>query len=147
MGAGGGAPARCLSVFSDAGERPADAAGIRPAGHGQAKLFDADNHGKRVIASGVHQVVNYAQDYSKTAAYVVLINLGGRPLELPTGGGDKEWPRFVDLGGVRVHLISFARSARSAPARWARLSRSQSPGRIWSTRTPGPEPVRPVETR
>lgn len=72
----------------------------------EVKLFDADNHGKRVIASGVHQVVNYAQDYGKTAAYLVIINLSGRALELPTDGGEKDWPHFVDIGGVRVHLIA-----------------------------------------
>lgn len=72
----------------------------------EVKVFDADSHDKRGIASGVHQVVNYAQDYGKSAAYLVVINLSGRALELPTDGGDKEWPRFIDLGGVRVHLLA-----------------------------------------
>jgi hypothetical protein len=72
----------------------------------EVKVFDADSRDKRSIASGVHQVINYAQDYSKTAAYLVVINLSGRALELPTDGSDKNWPRFVDIAGVRVHLIS-----------------------------------------
>jgi hypothetical protein len=72
----------------------------------EVKIFDADTHDKRGIASGVHQVINYAQDYSKNAAYLVIINLSGRAVELPTDGSDTNWPRFVDIAGVRVHLIS-----------------------------------------
>ena len=72
----------------------------------EVKVFDADSRDKRSIASGVHQVVNYAQDYGKSAAYLVIINLSGRALELPTDGADKDWPPFIDLGGVRVHLLA-----------------------------------------
>ena len=43
--------------------------------------------------------------YGKTAAYLVIINLSGRALELPTDGEEKAWPRYVDLEGVRVHLV------------------------------------------
>ncbi len=71
----------------------------------EVKVFDADSHDKRGIVSGVHQVINYAHDYGKTSAYLVIINLSGRPLELPTDGSEKAWPRYVDLSGVRVHLI------------------------------------------
>lgn len=72
----------------------------------EVKVFDAGSHDKRGIVSGVHQVINYAQDYGKSAAYLVIINLSGRALELPTDGSEKTWPPFVDIAGVRVHLIA-----------------------------------------
>jgi hypothetical protein len=71
----------------------------------EVKLFDTDNHPKRGIGSGVNQVVQYAHDYRKNAAYLVIINLSGRALELPTDGDEKAWPRYIDLEGVRVHLV------------------------------------------
>jgi hypothetical protein len=72
----------------------------------EVKVFDADSHDKRGIVTGVQQVLNYAQDYNKAIGYLVIINLSGRPLELPTDGPEKAWPRYVDLSGVRVHLLS-----------------------------------------
>ncbi|RAS59266.1 hypothetical protein C8D87_115127 [Lentzea atacamensis] len=71
----------------------------------ELKLFDADNHGKRVIAAGLNQVTHYAGDYNKTVAYLVIVNLSGRALELPTDGEAKVWPRYIELGGVRTYLI------------------------------------------
>jgi hypothetical protein len=59
---------------------------------GEVKLFDADNHGKRVLATGVNQATQYAQDWRKTTGYLVIINLSGRPLELPTDGPKDAWP-------------------------------------------------------
>ncbi|SDF30016.1 hypothetical protein SAMN05660662_1783 [Blastococcus aurantiacus] len=72
----------------------------------EVKVFDADGHDKRGITSGVHQVIHYAQDYGKSTAYLVVVNLSGRALELPTDGTGKQWPPFVDIAGVRVHLIA-----------------------------------------
>lgn len=72
----------------------------------EIKLFDAGSHDKRGIVSGIHQVINYAQDYGKKSAYLLIINLSGRPLDLPTDLSEKVWPPTVDVGGVRVHLIA-----------------------------------------
>lgn len=72
----------------------------------EVKLFDADNHGKRELAVGLNQVVSYAHDYGKGAGYLVVINLSGRPLELPHDGEGKTWPPFIEVGGVRVYLIA-----------------------------------------
>jgi hypothetical protein len=72
----------------------------------EVKLFDAGNHGKRELAVGLNQVVNYAHDYGKGAGYLVVINLSGRPLELPHDGEGKTWPPFTEVGGVRVYLIA-----------------------------------------
>ena len=72
----------------------------------ELKIFDGDARGKRHLASGVNQVVQYAQDYGKTAAYLVIINLSGRVLELPSIGASNAWPPHVKTAGVRVHLIA-----------------------------------------
>lgn len=89
----------------------------------EVKLFDTNNHPKRGIASGVNQVVQYAHDYRKGAAYLVIINLSGRALELPTDGDEKAWPRYIDLEGVRVHLVV----VRALPVESAsKLGRAQS---------------------
>jgi hypothetical protein len=68
----------------------------------EVKLFVDD---KRPLAGGVHQAVLYAQDYGKSNAYLVVINLSGRPLELPTDGDEKAVPKYIDVGGVRVYLL------------------------------------------
>jgi hypothetical protein len=72
----------------------------------ELKVFDGDARGKRHLASGINQAVQYAQDYGKTAAYLVIINLSGRALELPSDGASDAWPPHVEMAGVRVHLIA-----------------------------------------
>jgi len=49
----------------------------------EVKIFDADNRGKRHLAAGVNQAISYATDYGKQVAYLLIINLSGRPLNLP----------------------------------------------------------------
>lgn len=72
---------------------------------GEIKLFDADNHGKRELATGMNQAVQYAQDWTKNTGYLVIINLSGRPLELPTDGPKSTWPSYLDFSGTRVYLV------------------------------------------
>lgn len=81
----------------------------------ELKLFDNDNKGKRHVASGVHQAVHYANDYGKNTAYLVIVNISGRSLNLPTDSDSKRWPPVLDVGGVRVYLIT-ARGNRRASA-------------------------------
>lgn len=69
----------------------------------EVKLFTDD---KRSIAGGLHQAVLYAQDYGKSSAYLVIMNVSGGPLHLPTDGEDKQTPRYLDVSGVRVYLVS-----------------------------------------
>lgn len=71
----------------------------------ELKVFDAANRGKRHLASGVHQAIQYANDYGKSVAYLVIVNISGRPLTLPTDGDPKLPPPYLDVAGVRVHLI------------------------------------------
>lgn len=79
---------------------------------GEVKLFDAGNHGKRELATGVNQATQYAQDWGKATGYLVTINLSGRALELPSDGPKGVWPPYLELGGVRVYLIT----VRALPA-------------------------------
>jgi hypothetical protein len=72
----------------------------------ESKVFDGANRDKRHLASGVHQAIQYANDYSKDVAYLVVVNISGRPLALPTDGDPKQPPPYLDVAGVRVHLIA-----------------------------------------
>lgn len=73
----------------------------------ELKLFDGKDRGKRHIASGVHQALQYANDYAKHVAYLVVINISGRPLNLPSDAATgMTWPPHIEIGGVRVHLIA-----------------------------------------
>lgn len=89
----------------------------------EVKLFDADNHGKRVLGAGLNQVTQYAHDYGKTSAYLVIINLSGRALQLPTDGEPNAWPRHIDLAGVRTYLIPVrARPPESSASKLGKAS-------------------------
>lgn len=90
----------------------------------ELKLFDAGSKDKRHVASGLHQAHQYAVDHGKSEAHLVIMNLSGHPLELPTDGDDNQWPRYIDLAGVRVFLV---------PVRGKRLASASKLGK--------PEPV------
>lgn len=82
----------------------------------EVKLFLSD---KRPVATGVHQAVMYAQDHGQSTAYLIIINLSGRPLNLPTDGPTGQTPSYLDISGVRVYLVALralppARSASKA---------------------------------
>jgi hypothetical protein len=72
----------------------------------EMKIYDADNRGKRHLASGINQALQYASDHSKQVAYLVIINLSGRPLTLPSEDDPKIWPPRISVAGVRVYLIA-----------------------------------------
>jgi hypothetical protein len=72
----------------------------------ELKIFDGEGRGRQYLAAGVTQVVQYAKDYAKTAAYLVITNLSGRALELPSDGPADAWPPHVELAEVRVHLVA-----------------------------------------
>jgi hypothetical protein len=76
----------------------------------EVKLFDSDR-GKRHLASGVHQAISYASDYGQQVAYLVIINLSGRPLTLPSDDDAKLWPPRITVAGTLVYLIA----ARALP--------------------------------
>lgn len=70
----------------------------------EVKVFNGADHGKRVLASGVTQSVQYAKDFGQKHAYLVVVNLSGRVLELPSDGQAQHWP-YLDVSGVRVHIV------------------------------------------
>jgi hypothetical protein len=71
----------------------------------EVKLFDGKNAGKRAVATGVNQAVQYAQDYGKSLAYLVVIDLSGRGLAFPSDAPAAEWPARLQIAGVTVHLL------------------------------------------
>lgn len=72
----------------------------------EVKLFDAKDKNKRELAGGLNQALQYAQDYGKTVAYLVVINLSGRDLQLPTDGEPGTWPPRIEIAGVTVHVVA-----------------------------------------
>lgn len=72
----------------------------------EVKLFDAKDKGKRDVAGGLNQAVQYAHDYGKTVAYLVVVNLAGRDIQLPTDGEPGVWPPRVEIAGVTVHIVT-----------------------------------------
>lgn len=71
----------------------------------EVKLFDGDTYGVPYIAKGLNQALSYAEDYGKTTAYLVVINLTDRPIDLPTDGENGDWPPRLMTGSVTVFLI------------------------------------------
>lgn len=71
----------------------------------EVKLFDGDDKNKRHVATGVQQALLYAQDYDQSSGYLAIVNLSGRPMELPTDGKAGGGFPYIDLSGVRVHLV------------------------------------------
>lgn len=73
---------------------------------GEVKLFDAVNHDKRKLAGGLNQALQYALDWGKSTGYLIIVNLSGRPLDLPSDGPPEIRPPYLDVSGVRVYLLA-----------------------------------------
>lgn len=72
---------------------------------GEIKLFDGENRRKRELAKGFNQAIQYAQDWGSSTSYLVIVNLSGRTLELPSEGSVDSWPSYLDVGGIRVYMV------------------------------------------
>jgi hypothetical protein len=72
----------------------------------EVKIFDGADRGKPYLAKGANQVTHYAIDHSKQVAYLVIINLSGRPLSFPDTADSKTWPPYVEIAGIRVYLVA-----------------------------------------
>lgn len=72
---------------------------------GEIKLFDGKNRGKRELGKGLNQAIEYAHDWGTPSAYLMIVNLSGRVLELPSDGLKEAWPPYLDVGNVRVYMI------------------------------------------
>lgn len=71
----------------------------------EGKIFGGSGRGVSYLAKGVRQVVEYAHDYNQSVAYLVVFNIEKRLLQFPTDGTSGSWPPYVELSGVRVHLV------------------------------------------
>ena len=94
----------------------------------ELKLFDGIGRGREHVASGLTQALHYALDHGKTVAYLVIINLSGRPLDIPSDSGSKSSPPYLDIAGVRIFLIivrgirtaAASKIGKSDPVKWKR---------------------------
>jgi hypothetical protein len=68
----------------------------------------------RYPSTGYRQAVQYANDYNKATAYLVIFNVSDKQLDLPTDGDPKDWPPRVEADGVTVFLIRVR--ARTQPS-------------------------------
>lgn len=96
----------------------------------EVKVFDGQSRGRRKVATGLHQAVQYAQDYGKSEAYLVIFNVSGYALGIDGDGDDKQWPPYFDLSGVRVYVASvrarrLASASKSGPTKDRRFGRSE----------------------
>ncbi|MGW4294005.1 hypothetical protein ACWEH1_13245 [Micromonospora chersina] len=69
------------------------------------KIFDAGSRSKHYLAKGYNQIVQYAQDYQKSVAYLVVFNISGRPLQFPTDEVKGVSFPYIEMSGVRVYLV------------------------------------------
>jgi hypothetical protein len=72
----------------------------------EGKIFDGDGRGKHYLAKGVNQIIQYANDHNKNVAYLVIFNITGELLQLPSDGPGKVWPPHIDESGVRVYFVT-----------------------------------------
>jgi hypothetical protein len=73
----------------------------------EGKVFDGDGRGRSYLAKGFNQMIQYANDYQQIVAYLVIFNITGRPLQLPTDGPPgTSLPPYVEMSGVRVYLVA-----------------------------------------
>ncbi len=103
----------------------------------ELKIFDGASRGKRHLGSGVNQAVQYASDYGKHTAYLVIINLSGRQLALPNDGDPKVWPPNIDVASVRVYLIA----VRALPTKSASKQGKPAPVNITQANLVDPDTI------
>jgi len=72
----------------------------------EVKLFNGNDYGAKYISKGVAQALEYAHDYGKTVAHVVIFNLTDRPLQLPSDDSTVGWPPRLSIAGVTVFLVA-----------------------------------------
>lgn len=72
----------------------------------EIKLFDpARSYGRRYLAQGFRQALDYAHDYGQTIGYLVIFNCSPHRLVFQTGNTAAYWPPRVEVGHVTVFLI------------------------------------------
>jgi hypothetical protein len=72
---------------------------------GVEPLYDGEQYGIPYVSKGLNQAVEYAHDYGKTVAHLVIINLSEQSLQLPSDEDPKLWPPRLHVSGVTVYLV------------------------------------------
>jgi len=71
----------------------------------EIKLYDGDSYGGAYLAQGFNQALQYAQDYGKTSAYLLIMNLSDQNLHMPTDEDVQIWPPRLHTAGVTVYMV------------------------------------------
>lgn len=88
----------------------------------ETKLYDGASYDLKYVAKGFNQAVQYAQDYGKTTAHLIVINLSEQNLQMPSEEDMKVWPARIQSSGVTVYIVVVrARPLPSASRRGKQL--------------------------
>jgi microcompartment protein CcmL/EutN len=71
----------------------------------ELKLYDGVDYGVAYVGQGVTQAYRYAEDYGKSVAHLVIANLSDEVLDLPSDGGEGDWPPRLQVGNVTIYLV------------------------------------------
>jgi hypothetical protein len=88
----------------------------------EIKLYDGNQYGAPYLAKGLNQATQYAHDYGKTTAYLVVFNLSDTLVELPTDEEDASWPPRLTVAGVTVYLVAIRAKPTISASRQGKAS-------------------------
>ena len=71
----------------------------------EIKLYDGDGYGVPYLAKGFNQAVQYAQDYGKMSAYLLVMNLSDQNLHMPSDEDAQIWPPRLHSSGGTVYIV------------------------------------------
>jgi len=71
----------------------------------EIKLYDGDSYGVPYLAQGFNQALQYAKDYGKTSAYLLIMNLSDQNLHMPSDEDVQIWPPRLHSTGVTVYVV------------------------------------------
>lgn len=78
----------------------------------ETKLYNGDSYGKSYLRKGFNQAIQYAHDFNKVSAHLVIVNLSPNNLQLPSDEDPSIWPPRLHSSGVTVYMVS----VRALPA-------------------------------
>lgn len=68
----------------------------------EIKLYGGLGYGVPYLKKGFNQALQYAQDYGKTSAYLLIMNLSDQNLHMSTDENGQIWPPRLHTAGVTV---------------------------------------------
>jgi hypothetical protein len=83
----------------------------------EMKLYDGASNSVSYLRKGFNQAVQYAHDYNKTAAHLVVVNLSGNNLQFESDEDSAMWPPRLHASGVTIYVVTI----RSLPMKSASL--------------------------